>query len=196
MYYPAPPTPKTRTAGSVDIRLQSPASNVSYSSWGTVSTPPTPVRFPQPLNTPRPNGPPSVHPLLQPPGHLLKYDIRTRPQPITDLAFYPTLTKTCISVQGLREFTFNVENVEGITIQDVLNVLHTRLQRGMSRSELSPLTPEERNSAQASFHSRTTLDPSEYPQGMKCLDRLSGRFHFMGLVPSPSTPGVWEIHFA
>ncbi|GLB42535.1 hypothetical protein LshimejAT787_1105500 [Lyophyllum shimeji] len=199
MQYSYPATPKTYSSGGVDPRIQSPASNVSYSSWGTVSAPPTTVRSPAPLNgspAPRPNGPPSLHPLLQPPGHLLQYDIRTRPQPINDLAFYPALTKTCISVKALREFTFNVENLSGITVQDILNMLYARLQHPMTRDDLGRLAPGESASAQKSFHSRTALDPSEYPKGMKCLDRLSGKFHFMGLVPSADVPGVWEIQLA
>ncbi|KAF5378900.1 hypothetical protein D9615_006855 [Tricholomella constricta] len=202
MYHSATPNLKAPFPGTVDVRLQSPANSVSYSSWGTVPTPPPAVRsppiYPASFGSPPPscNGIPSLHPSLHPPAHLLAYDIRLPPPPITDIAFKPLLTKTCVSVKDQREFTFNVENLNGVTVQDILNIIFVRLQAPMTRFDVSRLPLEEKASAQDSFHSRTAHDPREYAQGMKSLDRLSGKFRFIGLVPSPNTPGVWEILFA
>ncbi|KAG5637114.1 hypothetical protein H0H81_005752 [Sphagnurus paluster] len=193
-HYPASSS-ASKSYSTVDRRGQS---SSTYSSWGTISTTPTSLTsasaYPSALGSPAPAL--QLHPALHPPpAHQLPWDIRTSPPPVMDIAFKPTLTKTCLSVRGFPEFTFNVENMRGVTVYDILYTIHARLNTSMTRADLERYTPQESAHAQASFHARTQNDREAYSKGMRFLDRLAGRLRFVGLTPS-STPGVWEIHFA
>lgn len=137
--------------------------------------------------------PPLLHPLLQVSSQLT-YDIRNPPGPIAGLAFQPSLTRARISVLGHPGWIIEVKNPNGITVQDILNTLYFHFQLPIHHAAYSALPAETVYNSEDHFRRRVGGNRADYIAGIKRLDCLCFQFRFIGLSPSTTIPGIWNLH--
>ena len=145
----------------------------------------------------------TLHPLLQNArGGQIICDV-TRPlnpimcqQPaqLHEPALYPPALRLHIKVPGHSTWAFDVENTQGITLQDVLSTIHRQLHRGLSHSDFLKLTEEEQAGAYQSLQRRAVHDPVLFHQGVKRLDFIYPRLRFAGLTRD-SDGSSWNLNF-
>lgn len=91
-------------------------------------------------------------------------------------------------------FTFVVQNMDGVRIQDVLQTIRRELLSGVSYSELCYVPDQAQRAANQLSRLRHLQNPGRQG-GILRVDCLGSRTNFVGLNRDPSTKGTWVADF-
>jgi len=136
------------------------------------------------------------------PAGRLYFDLR---QPITQIRFrttqhvnlgqaatYPVIRRMAVCVPG-TPWLLNIQNPQGVTVENVLTTLYNELQRIVGRGEYPTFPLQMQNRASAVFHARTQGNHAEHVQGIKRVDFLCGKSLFLGLTRTTDGSDMWVV---
>jgi len=109
-------------------------------------------------------------------------------------ATLPPVPQIYIKIAELP-FTFAVENVDGVRIQDVLQTVRQELLSGISYDELC-YVPDQAQRAANQLSRLRNIQTSGRQGGVLRVDCLGSRINFVGLVRHSSTKDTWVAHFS
>ncbi|KDQ61124.1 hypothetical protein JAAARDRAFT_191235 [Jaapia argillacea MUCL 33604] len=125
----------------------------------------------------------------------MAFMVRYPTSPMPELATRPPTTRLSINVPQLPQWSFTVENPNGVTVYDVLVRIHSKMNGRVTQAEWqSQFSESAQQTATASFQARTSGDDATRQDGVKRVDFLGANTWCAGLRADGST-GRWDVLF-
>lgn len=87
----------------------------------------------------------------------------------------------------------NIQNPQGVTVENVLEALYNELQHIVGRGEYPTFPIQTQNYASIVFHTRTRENHAEHIQGIKRVDFLCSKTQFLGLTRATDGSDMWVV---